>query len=188
MWRSPGIVSSLGPLLFTIYASKLFEIIEEYLPQVHAYADDTQLYVSFKADSSSAQSDAVNAMECCIKAIRSWMIKDKLCLNDTKTEFMIIGTRQQLAQVNIDGLCVGESCIAPVTSVRNIGSWVDENMNMMTHINNRCKAASFHLYNIRRIRKYLTNNTTQTLVHAIIMVRRDYCNSLLFWITCRTCQ
>ena len=103
----------------------------------------------------------------------------KLFLNDTKTELVIMGTRQQLAKVNIDGLCVGERCIAPVTSVRNLGSWFDENMNMVTHIKNIYKAATFHLCNIRRIRKYLvTNNTTQTLVHAVIMSRTDYCNSL----------
>ena len=47
------------------------------------------------------------------------MIKDKLCLNDNKIEFMIIGTRKQMAKVNIDGLSVGESIIAAVTSVRN---------------------------------------------------------------------
>ena len=44
--------SCLGPLLFTIYASKLFEVIKNYLPQSHAYADDTQLYLSFNADSA----------------------------------------------------------------------------------------------------------------------------------------
>ena len=32
----------------------------------------------------------------------------------------------------------------------------------------------------RRIRKYLTSEATQSLVHAIIMGRLDYCNSLLF--------
>ncbi|CAB3984911.1 Hypothetical predicted protein [Paramuricea clavata] len=42
--------SCLGPLLFTIYASKLFEIVKCHLPDVHAYADDTQLYLSFKPD------------------------------------------------------------------------------------------------------------------------------------------
>ena len=62
------------------------------------------------------------------------MIEDKLCLNDSKTEFMIIGARQQLAKVNIDQLCVGESGIVPVTSVKNLGSWFDKNMSMTTHI------------------------------------------------------
>ena len=56
----------------------------------------------------------MKAMENCITTIRAWMIEDKLCFNDSKTEFMIIGARQQLAKVNIDQLCVGESSIVPV--------------------------------------------------------------------------
>ena len=42
--------SCLRALLFTIYASKLFEVIENYLPQSHAYADNSQLYPSFNAE------------------------------------------------------------------------------------------------------------------------------------------
>ena len=45
-------------------------------------------------------------MELCVDAIRCWMIKDKLCLNDNKTEIIIIGTRQQLAKVIFATLCV----------------------------------------------------------------------------------
>ena len=137
--------SCLGPLLFTIYASKLFDVIKGFLPKVHAYADDMQLYLSFKADSASSQSDAVECMERCIKAIRSWMITDKLCLNDTKTEFMIIGTRQQLSKVRTDSIYVGDSNITPIASARNLGLWFDKNMAMVTHINKVYKAASFHL-------------------------------------------
>ena len=59
----------------------------------------------------------MKAMENCITANRAWMIEDKLRLSDSQTEFMIVGTRQQLAKVNIDQLCVGESSIVPVTSV-----------------------------------------------------------------------
>ena len=60
------------------------------------------------------------------------MIKDKPCLNDNKMDFMIIGTRKQLAKVNcIDGLSVSESIIAPVTSARNLGSWFDQNLSMI---------------------------------------------------------
>ena len=82
-------------------------------------------------------------MEQCVQAIRTWMIKDELRLNDNKTEFMIIGTRKQLAKMNIDGLSVGESITAPVASVRNLGSWFDQNLKMTPHINKICKAASF---------------------------------------------
>ena len=53
-------------------------------------------------------------------------------------------------------------------------------MTRVTRRNKVCKAASFHLYNIRRIRKYLTGETTQSLVYAVVMGRTEYCNSLLF--------
>ena len=39
--------SCLGPPLFAIYTRRLFDIVKHHLPQVHCYAHDTQLYVSF---------------------------------------------------------------------------------------------------------------------------------------------
>ena len=46
-------------------------------------------------------------------------------LNDDKTEFLILGTRQQLAKVNIDNIKVGSAKVSPVSAVRNLGSWFD---------------------------------------------------------------
>ena len=93
--------SCLRPLLFTIYASKLFQIIRNHLSDVHAYADDAQLYLSFKPDS------AMDAMERCVNDIRTWMIVDKRKINDGKTEFMVIGMKQQLRKINIEHLMIG---------------------------------------------------------------------------------
>ena len=42
---------------------------------------------------------------------------DKLKLNDGKTEFMFIGTKQQLSKVN--SLTVGSIDVAPVSEARN---------------------------------------------------------------------
>ena len=42
------------------------------------------------------------------------MVEDKLKLNEKKTQFMIIGTRQQLSKVRTDSLLVGDM---PVPSV-----------------------------------------------------------------------
>ena len=58
--------SCLGPLLFTIYASKLFQIVKAHLSDVRAYADDTQLYLSSNAGSEDNQTEAVDAAQECI--------------------------------------------------------------------------------------------------------------------------
>ena len=58
------------------------------------------------------------------------MLNDKLKLNDEKTEFMIIGTSQQLAKVSINSLRVGTATITPVSSARNLGSWFDSKLMM----------------------------------------------------------
>ena len=38
--------SCLGPLLFTVYTSKLFDIVSKHLPSVHCYADDSCIWHS----------------------------------------------------------------------------------------------------------------------------------------------
>ena len=43
-----------------------------------------------------------------------------------------------------------------------------------------CKTAYYHIKKINKIRKYLTDDTTKTLVHSLVTGRLDYCNSLYF--------
>ena len=50
------------------------------------YADDNQLYISFKPGSSASELEAVTALQDCILDIKAWMTADKLKLNDDKTE------------------------------------------------------------------------------------------------------
>ena len=50
------------------------------------YADDTQIYVSFKCDDPSQALDKINV---CISDIRRWMTLNKLKINDSKTEFIV---------------------------------------------------------------------------------------------------
>ena len=100
-----------------VYASKLCDVVESHLPNVHAYADDTQLYISFKPDGSATETDAVDALQAYIRDIRTWMVQDKLQLKDAKTEF-IIGTRAQLNTLSTinDLLQEGEVKVSAVYS------------------------------------------------------------------------
>ena len=76
------------------------------------HADDTQLYLSFSAGSTTNQTDVVVALERCISDIRTWMLTDKLKHNFDKTEFMLIGRKKQLSKENIDSLSVGSIDVA----------------------------------------------------------------------------
>ena len=158
----------------TLYTSKLFKIIKAHLPNVHCYADDTQLYLAFKPGTNLDA--AVKVTESCITEIRRWMLSEKLKLNVDKTEFVIIGTKQQLEKVNIDHLCVGDHRIKPSSVVKNLGSWFDSKLNMLCHIQKtwRLLSAFFHLYNIRRIRKYFTRQ------YSFIFSKIGYSNGLLY--------
>ena len=116
IWTSELQGSYLGPLLFTIYASKLFDVVKVHLCTVHCYADDKQLYVSFSPNISTGQFEAFTAIQHCVDDIRNRMTNDKqqLPLNDDNwTEFLMIGTKQQLAKVNIDHILIGDCVIRP---------------------------------------------------------------------------
>ena len=63
---------------------------------------------------------------------------------------------------------------------RNIVAIYNSTMSMLPHVNSVCKSAFYHLFNISRIRKFLSSKTTEVLVHAFVSSKLDYCNSLLY--------
>ena len=76
---------------------------------------------------------------------------------------------------------VGNADIVPHSPVTNLGVWIDSNLSMVEHITKASSWAIFiSVYNIRRIRKYLSRENTETLIHAFVSSRIYYCNSLLY--------
>ena len=162
--------SFLGPVLFILYVAGLFKIIDKHLPNAHTYADDTKIYHSFPPDTSLSQDAALNSVENCVADIREWMLSNRLLINYSKTEFIVIGSKQQMSKININEITVGK-----------LGIWFDSHMSMDIHIGKVCIYKAFRsFYNIRQIRKFLSEDTTKILVHAFVTSHLDYCNSLFY--------
>ena len=60
-----------------------------------------------------------------------------------------------------------------------LGVMVQNDLKMDIFVKNICCSASFALYRIGQIRKFLDRKSTEMLVHAFITCRLDQCNSLL---------
>jgi hypothetical protein len=168
--------SVLGPLLFLLYTAAVFDIIAASGLLGHCYADDTQVYLSAPAEDADA---TVQRFVNCVEKIDLWMNRNRLKLNPDKTQVIWIGTRQQLAGVNICQLTLSNTVISFSQTAADLGLIVDSRLNMANHVSSVCRSCYFQLRQLRQVRGSLTTDALRTLIHAFISSRLDYCNSLL---------
>ena len=169
--------SKIGPFGFKLYTKPLVSIANKYNVNIHLYADDTQIYIPFDPDNSISE---MQRMEACIAEIKLWMANNFLKLNDEKTEFIILGSKHDLAKISETTVTVGKKEVLPSTTVRNIGAMLDPALTMTPHVNNVTKSAYYQIRNLSKIRKYLSHEATITLTHAFVTSRLDNMNSLLY--------
>lgn len=67
----------------------------------------------------------------------------------------------------------------PSSQVKNLGVIFDSELTFIPHIKNITKIGFYHLKNIARVHPILSRANTETLMHAFIPSRIDYCNALL---------
>ncbi len=174
--------SVLGSNLFKMYMLALAEIPKHHGIPYDFYADDSQLYIVFDLptyDNPHTLVVATMKTEACVNETRLWLAIYMLLCNDDKTELMLFACHHK-EPIDFPGLQIGSEEIIPSQIVRNIGLVMHTGLTFCTHVSNVVSAG----FSISRILQAsmtsLNHDSAQTLVHAYVTNKLDYCNSVLY--------
>ena len=113
-----------------------------------------------------------------MEALEAWMSSNRLRLNSSKTQLIWLGTRQQLAKIDLEALAQEFPQFTFSSSVRDLGVTLDQELTFTRHINLLCRACYYQLRQLRVVFRSLTSNAALTLIHSFIVSRLDYCSAL----------
>ena len=90
----------------------------------------------------------------------------------TKTEFMLIGSRQKLNSLSV----------LPVNFTKSLGVLIDENLTWSNHINAISKKISSGIGSIKQISRCVPPATLRNIYHGLVQSHFDYCS--VVWGNC----
>ena len=139
------------------------------------YADDTHItYAS--ADLHSMQS----SLNRDLSNIHKWLLCNKLTLNSTKTEFMLIGSRQKLSTLSKSlELSIDNIPIKQVSTTKSLGILIDNNMAWHSHIDKLSKKIASGIGAIKRIKPFVSPKILHYIYNALVEPHFDYCSIVL---------
>ncbi len=153
--------SVLGPLLVSV--------IQKHGFSYHCYVNDSPLFLSFHPDGPMTAA----CMSACLTDISCWM-KDHHQLNLAMAELLVVPANPSF-NYNFT-IQLGTSTITPSKTARNLGFVNDDQLTFSDHITKTARSCRFALFNIKKIRPFLSEHATQLV---LVLSRLDYCNALL---------
>jgi len=141
------------------------------------YADDTQIYGFCRP---GATRSLESRMSDCFSAVADWVSSNRLQLNAAKTEILWCTSCRRQHQLPTSQLTVGNDQLTSVTSVRNLGIYVDVDLSMRTHVIRTAAGCFAVLRRIRSIWRSVTQPVLQSLVVSLVLSCLDYGSTVLF--------
>ena len=166
----------LGPILFLIYINDLPNCLSFSKPRM--YADDTHITYA-GSDLYLIQSSLSHDL----KKLSKWLVSNRLTLNATKTEFMLIGSRQRLStlsdtlEISIDNIPIEQ-----VSSLKSLVIYIDENLTWHSHIDKLCEKTASAIGVIQRVKPFGPQSTLLNKYNSPVQTHFDYCS--LVWGNC----
>jgi hypothetical protein len=166
--------SVLGPVLYSIYSADITKCITHC--KFHIYADDTQLYISFRPENAEIAIKQLNEDLC---RISDWSKNNSLLLNPHKTKYLLIGTKVQTQKIRADlDIKLNGRDIERVYEARNLGLVMDSELHFEKHIAKCIQNCFYKLKVLYHIRQYIKEELRVQLVEALVLSRLNYVDTV----------
>ena len=134
-----------GPVLYNAYASMLQQVVKSPIT-IHEFAGDHAIKDSFMPDNIiEAESNMIRSLKSCITSIKQWMDEKKDLMNRAKTDFIYIGSRQQLVKCKTNSIIANGEIIQKSSSIKYLGALIDERLSLNSLSLVKCKMANVEL-------------------------------------------
>ena len=137
---------------------------------VFNFADDTTLFAT-----GPNLTDLVCTINTELNHINTWINLNKLSLNVSKTNYMILSSARKKYDPSNSVLHFGGQIIQRVESTKFIGVIIDDFLAWKLHIDHICCKASKGIGIIRKARQVLNGQSLLTLYHALLKPHFTYC-------------
>ena len=137
--------SILGPLLFLLFVNDIGNFVIDGF--CNCFADDTIIYVSGKT-----AKEVTTKLQTCLNGVEKWYQNNRLKVNSSKSNIMLIGTKHKLNALNADAFKIkyGTDLLEKIMEVKYLGVLVDECLSWKAQVSNVCKNVAPKLALLRR--------------------------------------
>jgi len=164
--------SILGPLLYTMYTSFIYNSLDACA--FHLYADDSQLYHCFRTDEAYAAERRINSD---LESLRRVASEHCLVINPAKSSLLLFCSRndRNLLESSLR-ICIGDTVLQFSHEVKNLGVVLDTDLRFRNHVSGLLQKAYSSLKSIYLHRHYLSTSVRKRLCDALVLSHLNHCD------------